>query len=212
MLQIWASLKWWCNMRYEEERREMIDVCRQAMQEGLFSGTSGNLSLFLPEQQAMLITPTSLRYDRMEPEDIVLLTCFGERLAGEREPSSEWRMHAAVYRAYPETKAIFHTHSPWATAFAACRLEIPAVLIEAHVFLGGGIRCAGYATPGTFAVGENAVPALRDRGGCLLANHGVLTVGESLDQARLRAEYVEDMARIYGYACRLGQPVELPGL
>ena len=87
---------------------------------------------------------------------------------------------------------------------------IPAVLIETQMFLGGDIRCAEYATPGTFAVGENAVPCLKDgRGGCLLNNHGVLAVGRDLNEARTRAQYIEDSARIYHYALQIGEPVVL---
>ena len=136
----------------------------------------------------------------------------GTVLEGGLQPSSEWRMHAAVYKAYGETNAVFHTHSPYATAFAVVRKSIPAVLIESCIFLGGDIRCADYAAPGTESVGTNAIPALKDRGGCTLANHGVLAVGKDLAQAYLRAEYIEDVARIYTYAKSIGTPVTLDTL
>lgn len=90
--------------------------------------------------------------------------------------------------------------------------SIPAVLIESCIFLGGDIRCADYAAPGTEAVGTNAIPALRDRGGCTLANHGVLAVGKDLAQAYLRAEYIEDVAKVYTFSKVLGTPVELASL
>ena len=161
----------------------------------------------------MLITPTSVRYTVMRPMDIVRCDLDGKVLEGELRPSSEWRMHAVVYQAYPETKAIFHTHSPYATAFAVVHKPIPAVLIETMMFLGGDVACAEYATPGTFAVGENAVPCLKDgRGGCLLNNHGVLAVGRDLNEARTRAQYIEDSARIYHYALQVGEPVVLKKL
>ena len=86
------------------------------------------------------------------------------------------------------------------------------MLIESCIFLGGDIRCADYAAPGTEAVGTNAIPALRDRGGCTLANHGVLAVGKDLAQAYLRAEYIEDVAKIYAYAKAIGEPVALDTL
>ena len=153
-----------------ELRQEIVDRSLQAFHEGLFSGTSGNMS------------------------------------------SSEWRMHAAVYEGYPDVNAVFHTHSPYATAFAVNQQTIPAVLIEALVFLGGDIRCADYATPGTKEVGLNAVPALEGRRGCTLANHGVLAVGGDLAQAYLNAEYIEDVAKIYAIARSVGTPVELKSL
>ena len=197
---------------HKELRQEMIDVCLESLHEGLFTGTSGNLSVALGDG-TMLITPTSVRYTVMRPMDIVRCDLDGKVLEGELRPSSEWRMHAAVYRAYPETKAIFHTHSPYATAFAVVHKPIPAVLIETMMFLGGDVTCAEYATPGTFAVGENAVPCLKDgRGGCLLNNHGVLAVGRDLNEARTRAQYIEDSARIYHYALQVGEPVALKRL
>ena len=128
---------------HKELRQEMVDVCLESLHEGMFTGTSGNLSVALGV-------------------DIVRCDLDGNIIEGELQPSSEWRMHAAVYRAYPEHKAIFHTHSPYATAFAVVHKPIPPVLIETQIFLNGGVECAEYATPGTFAVGENAVPCLKD--------------------------------------------------
>lgn len=193
-------------------RREMVAICRVSLEEGLFTGTSGNLSVQLGDG-TMLITPTSVRYTVMRPEDMVRCDLAGQVLEGTLRPSSEWRMHAAVYRAYPELGAIFHTHSPYATAFAAVHRPIPSILIETRLFLGGEVACAAYATPGTFAVGENAVPCLtHGRGGCLLNNHGVLAVGRDLEEARTRAQYIEDSARIYHYALQVGEPVVLEEL
>ena len=195
-----------------ELRQEIVDRSLQAFHEGLFSGTSGNMSCYLREEDLMLITPTSVRYDVMRAEDIVALRLDGTVVEGHFKPSSEWRMHGAVYEGCPDVNAVFHTHSPYATAFAVVRKSIPAVLIESCVFLGGDVRCADYAAPGRKAVGLNAVPALKDRGGCTLANHGVLAVGKDLAQAYLCAEYIEDVARIYTYAKSIGTPVTLDTL
>lgn len=192
-----------------ELRQEIVDRSLEAFHEGLFSGTSGNMSCYLREKGLMLITPTSVRYDVLRAEDIVVMQLDGTIVEGALKPSSEWRMHTAVYENCPEVNAVFHTHSPYATAFAVNHRTIPAVLIEAHVFLGGDIRCAAYATPGTKAVGLNAVPALEGRKGCTLANHGVLAVGAELAEAYLNAEYIEDVAKIYSLACAVGTPVEL---
>lgn len=193
-------------------REQMVALCLESFHEGLFTGTSGNLSVYLKDEGLMLITPTSVRYDIMRPEDIVLCDLAGNIKEGHLNPSSEWRMHAIVYQNYPDTGSVFHTHSPYATAFAVVHKAIPATLIETHFFLGGTVECAAYATPGTDGVGLNAVPVLKGKGGCLLANHGVLAVGEDMAQAKLRAEYIEDSAKIYQYACALGEPVVLPQL
>ena len=193
-------------------RQNMLTLLQQALSSGLISATSGNLSCFCREQGVMLITPTALRYENMQADDMVMLRTDGTILGGCRAPSSEWRMHAAIYEGREDVNAIFHTHSPYATAFAVNRSSIPAALIEAHLFLGGDIRCAAYATPGTRALGEKALLALENRGGCTLANHGVLAIAADAQQALLRAEYIEDMARIYAIAKSIGQPVELSAL
>lgn len=195
-----------------ELQQEIVDRSLQAFRSGLFSGTSGNMSCYLREEDKMLITPTSVRYEELRAEQVVVMKLDGTVLSGSNAPSSEWRMHAAVYETMPEVNAVFHTHSPYATAFAVNHQTIPAVLIEAHIFLGGDIRCADYATPGTKEVGLSAIPALEGRGGCTLANHGVLAVGADLAQAFLRAEYIEDLAKIYTLARQIGTPVPLEHL
>ena len=109
-------------------------------------------------------------------------------------------------------RAVFHTHSPYGTAFAVNHMAIPATLIEAYFFLGGEVPCAEYATPGTPEVGTGAAQAIGDKGGVLLANHGVVAVGKDLSQAYIRAEYIEDAAKIYTFAKQIGTPVELKHL
>lgn len=128
-------------------RQEIVDKSLEAFREGLFSGTSGNMSCRVAPDE-MLITPTSVRYDVLRAQDIVRMKLDGTVLEGGLQPSSEWRMHAAVYKAYGETNAVFHTHSPYATAFAVVRKSIPAVLIESCIFLGGDIRCAALCRAG----------------------------------------------------------------
>lgn len=198
--------------RIQALREEITATAKQAFEQKLFAGTSGNLSAYIKEENLILITPTCVRYETMVPEDIVVIRPDGEKVEGHYEPSSEWRLHAAIYKAYPELGSIFHTHSPYATAFAVVHQPIETTLIETYFFLGGEVRCAEYATPGTWAVGENAVPALKDRGGCLLNNHGVVAVGKDIPEAHLRAEYIEDAAKIGFFARQLGEPVILPKL
>ena len=199
-------------MNGEFLRRQIVEKSLQAYRAGLFAGTSGNMSAYSRAENFMYITPTSVRYETMRQEDVVAMRLDGTILGGEKQPSSEWRMHAAVYRAFPDTGAVFHTHSPHATAFAVVHRPIPATLIEMHFFLGGDVPCAKYARPGTDAVGENAAAVLAGKGGCLLENHGVLAVGRDLDEAYLRAEYIEDAAKIYILANTLGTPVTVDKL
>ena len=182
-------------------RWALLEAAQQGYQKGLFSGTSGNLSMKVGENQ-ILITPTSVRYETMTPEQLVLMDLEGK--AQEGTPSSEWRLHAALYRRFPEIQAVVHTHSVYATAFAAARKEIPLALIEMQYFLGGSVPCADYAVPGTEAVGESCARVLPGHGGCLMANHGAVAIGRSLSEAFLRAEYIEDAARITLLATQLG--------
>ncbi len=146
------------------ERKAAVCACaKRSYQEKLFAGTSGNLSAYDEESGRMVITPTSVPYEEITPEDMVVMDLDGTVYEGTRQPSSEWRMHAAVYQAKPETGAIIHTHSPYATAFAVNHRKIPVILIEMVPFLGGDIPLARFAYPGTAAVGEEAVKVLRDR-------------------------------------------------
>jgi len=189
-------------------RSEMVRVCRDAYAEGLFAGTSGNLSLRLGATDEMLITPTGLRYDVMMSDDIVHMRLDGTVLEGARAPSSEWRMHAVLYEKLDNVFSVFHTHSPYATACAANRKNIPFFLIEMGPFLGGSITCARFENPGTRELGLSAVEILSGgSNACLLASHGVVAVGRSLAESFIRAEYVEDAARIYNLALQTGEPV-----
>lgn len=189
-------------------------VCHAALrsyQDGLFAGTSGNLSTYDSGSGQMAITPSGVDYLTMQPSDVVIMGLDGTIHEGTRPPSSEWRLHAAIYQAKPEAGAVVHTHSPYATSFAVVRRPIPAVLIEMLVFLGGDVPVADFALPGTAEVGTHAVAALTDRTACLMANHGVVAFGRDLSEARTRAIYVEDAAKICTLAQANGTPIVLSG-
>lgn len=198
-------------MNIPELKQQVCDWARRAYGDGLFEGTCGNLSAFDRERGAVVITPSGLAYDRYRPEDMVVIGLDGHVLEGNYRPSSEWIMHTMVYRQKPEVNAVIHTHSPYASAFAVRNQGIPAILIEMIPTLGGDVPLAAFGMPGTEEVGREAVRALRDRGGCLLANHGVLAVGGTLEQACVRAGYVENAARICSIAMGIGGVVPLDG-
>lgn len=189
---------------------EMIDICKSAYANKLFAGTSGNLSVYCKDEGYMLITPTSVRYGTMRAEDIVSVKLDGTVMEGKYQPSTEWPMHAVIYEVCKDVGAVFHTHSPYATAFAVTRQKIPFVLVEMAPFLGGEVTCAKFAKPGSRELGLSAIEELvNGRTACLLANHGVLAVGIDLPQAHIRAEYVEDAATIYHRALQAGEPIIL---
>lgn len=186
-------------------KQEVLRVSKLAYSEGLFAGTSGNLSARDRESGLIVITPTSLPYDTMTVDDIVVLDANGGAVQGSRKPSSEWRMHLEIYRGRDDVVAIVHTHSPYATGFAVTRKKIPLILIEMVPFLGGDVPIAEFAMPGSVELGLAALRALDKRNACLLANHGVVAVGDSLEEAHLRAIYTEDAATIYHHALGAGE-------
>lgn len=196
-------------MEYSHLRRIVCATAKRAWADGLVAGSSGNFSAFDPLSGAMGITPSGLAYDAMTPDDITVITLDGLTVAGAHRPSSEWRLHAAIYEARHDARAVAHTHSPYASAFAVLRESIPCVLIEMQVFLGGTVPCAPYAPVGTYALGRVTADALGHGTACLMANHGAVTVGATLDEAYLRAVYLEDTAKICHLARQIGTPTVL---
>ncbi len=194
-----------------QEKQKVLRVAKKAYEEKLMAGTSGNMSLFCPGTQQVVITPSSYDYWIMEEEDIVVIDLDGNVLEGRHKPSSEWRMHVEIYRNLPHVRAVVHTHSPYATSFAVNQQEVPVVLIEMIPFLKGKLEVSPYARQGSAQVGLNAVPILKRKNACLLANHGVVAVGEDMEAAYLNSVYVEDTARIYHLALCCGKPRVIPG-
>lgn len=190
-------------MTVTEMKQQVCSCAKLCYAQKLFAGTSGNLSVF--DGEVMVITPTSVAYETISPEDMVVMRTDGTVLEGKYRPSSEWRMHAEVYRSMPGVRAEVHTHSPYASAFAVNRRPIPDILIQMDPILGGGVPLAQFAPQGTREVGLEAVKVLNGRFACLLANHGVLAVGGTLEQAHLRAVCTEDAARICSIAMRQGR-------
>lgn len=192
-------------------KQKVLATAKKAYKEKLIAGTSGNMSIYCPETGQMAITPSSYDYAVMEEKDIVMIDLDGNILEGSHKPSSEWKMHAEIYKHLPRVKAVVHTHSPYATSFAVNHQEIPVVLIEMVPFLKGKLEVSPYAAQGSAQVGLNAVPVLERKNACLMANHGVVAVGETIEAAYIHAVYAEDTAKIYHMALTAGTPVVIPG-
>ncbi len=192
-----------------ELRCELVDVARSMNSIGLNQGTSGNLSLRIAG--GLLVTPSSLPYDQMEPEDLVAIDHGGNRLASDvvcrdRRPSSEWRLHADVLADRPDAMAVVHCHPIHSTALACHDRGIPPFHYMTAVAGGDDIRCAPYATFGTAELSFHTVQALQQRQACLLSHHGLVTLGRDLDQALKIAVEVETLAQMYLQALQLGDP------
>ena len=193
-----------------ELRRQLIETARRMAPANLNRGAAGNLSVRTRENSAdgYLITPSGMDYDVLVPEDIVFMRLDGTS-DGRRKPSTEWRFHHDIYAARPEAGAILHAHSPFATSLACLRRDIPPFHYMIARFGGDTIRCAEYATFGTQELSSHALTALQDRCACLLANHGLLVFGKTLEQMFTLAVEFEGLCEQYWRACQLGQPVLL---
>jgi L-fuculose-phosphate aldolase len=193
----------------------LVAVARRLSTSGLNHGTAGNLSARWGD--GLLITPSSLPSERMEPEDLLAIDFQGQPLAGSaastgspvahrRTPSSEWRLHADLLRSRPDVAAVVHCHSIHATALACHGRGIPPFHYMVVQAGGPDIRCGGYATFGSQGLSDLTLAALEGRQACLLAHHGQVTVGASLDQALALAVEVETLAHMYLQALQLGEP------
>ena len=175
---------------------------------GLNQGTSGNASV--RQGDGFLITPSGMPIDEMNANSMVEMNMHGEALSAGK-PSSEWRFHRDIYHAKPEVGAVIHTHSMFATTLACLRKDIPPFHYMIAVAGGDTIRCAAYALFGTQALSDNAIEALKERRACLLANHGMITVEKTLQQALDIAREVETLCEQYWRALQIGEPHILSG-
>jgi L-fuculose-phosphate aldolase len=196
------------DIELRQEREAVSDYGRKMLHQGLTSGTGGNISVAAGDGVA--ISPSGMPYDDIDAEDVPVVSLDGEPLAGDRTPSSETPMHTMIHRLRDDVGAIVHTHSPYATTFAALGEEIPA----SHylvAFAGKEVPVAGYATYGTPELGELAAETLGEEyNACLLQNHGVVAVGADLEAAFETALMVEYSARIHYQALSIGEPIVLP--
>ncbi len=189
-------------MTEAELRERMVATCRQMNATGINQGTAGNLSARCGK--GFLITPSSLPYDTMTPEDLVEMD-FAGTYSG-RRPSSEWRFHRDILQNRTDIEVVLHCHSMYATTLACHYREIPAFHYMVGIAGGTTIRCSEYATFGTQELSDTALSALDGRLACLLGQHGQISLGKTLDSALWMATEVETLARLYVQALPLGDP------
>jgi L-fuculose-phosphate aldolase len=187
-----------------EARGEVVRAGLAMLERGLVAGTWGNVSVRVPGAAQVAITPSGRGYRSLRPEDVVIVDLQGNRVAGALTPSSELPLHLAIYASRPEVGAVVHTHSIFASACAAARRALPPVIEDLVQVAGGAVAVADYALPGTAELAANAVAALGDRQAVLLANHGAVGCGRTLDEALLACELIEKGAQIFIYANALG--------
>ena len=184
--------------------RELVRCCRALWERGLLAGADGNLSVRSGPDR-LLVTPSGLLKGELEPGDLVEVDLGGRHMDGCRQASTELDLHLRVYRRRPECGAVVHAHPPSATAFAVAGEAIPEDVLPEITVLMGDVPVVPYATTGTVALGDAVEPFLTGRDAVLLANHGALTWGVDLAQARIRMESLEHGARILLAARSLGR-------
>ncbi len=193
-----------------EQLREQLYVLHQELpRNGLVTWTSGNVSARDPETGLVVIKPSGVRYENLRAEDMVVVDLEGKRIEGTLKASSDTASHLYIYRQRPDVFGIVHTHSPYATAFAAVGRPIPVYLTAMADEFGGPIPCGGFALIGGEEIGKVVVEAIGDSPAVLLKNHGVFTVGKNAEAAVKAAVMVEDVARTTWLALQIGEPDEI---
>jgi L-fuculose-phosphate aldolase len=193
-------------MSHKKLRQGIIKTCIEMNHSGLNQGTSGNVSHRI--EGGMLITPTSLPYERMKNDDIVEMA-FDGTYTGKHRPSSEWRFHRDILKNRSDVNVVLHTHSVYCTTLATHERGIPSFHYMVAVAGGPDIRCSPYECFGTQELSNVALEALKDRTACLLGHHGLLVLADTFEKALWRAVEIESLAKMYVHALAIGEPPRL---
>lgn len=193
---------------YDTEKKELLQVCREMVENDLVFGSSGNASLRVGDH--ILITPSSVQYSTMTAENIMVLDLEGDVVEGDLNPSVESPTHLEIYRQREDAGAVVHSHSIYTTALALLHMPLPPVLDEVVPKLGGEVRVTSYAMPGTKELAKNVVEAMDMRSAVLIANHGAVCCAKTIRKAMEKAILLERTCKIYLLAKQIGDPIHLP--
>jgi L-ribulose-5-phosphate 4-epimerase len=194
----------------EKLREEVCRLNLELPKNNLVAWTGGNVSARDPESGLVVIKPSGVHYEGMKPEQMVILDLEGRIVEGDYKPSSDTYSHIYIYRHRSDVNGVVHTHSRYATAFAAVGRPIPAYLTAIADEFGGPIPCGGFALIGNEDIGKVVVDSIGSSSAVLLKNHGVFTIGRTAQAAVKAAVMVEDVAATVFIALQLGQPDEIP--
>jgi L-ribulose-5-phosphate 4-epimerase len=194
----------------EQLKEQVWKLHLELPKNSLVTWTGGNVSARDLESGLVVIKPSGVMYEELRPEDHVVVDLEGDIVEGTLKPSSDTASHVYIYRERSDINGIVHTHSPYATAFAALGRPIPVVLTAIADEFGGPIPCAGFALIGGEEIGKQVVEHIGDSAAVLLKNHGVFTVGKTVRDAVKAAVMVEDVAKAVWLALQLGVPDEIP--
>jgi len=191
-------------------RNEICHLNAELPRNNLVAWTSGNVSGRDPESGLVVIKPSGVPYDKLTAENMVVVNLDGKVVEGKLRPSSDTFAHVYIYRHRPDVNGVVHTHSTFATAWAAVGKPIPAVLTAICDEFGGQIPVGAYAKIGGDEIGQEILRSIGSSPAILMKNHGVFTIGRTPEVAVKAAVMVEDVARTVFYALQLGQPDEIP--
>ncbi|WP_368188558.1 class II aldolase/adducin family protein [Aestuariibius sp. HNIBRBA575] len=194
----------------EALKQEVCDQNHELPANGLVVGSGGNVSGRDPETGLIVIKPSGVKFSKLTPETMVVVDIDGNVIEGEKKPSVDTGVHLYIYKNRPDVFGITHTHSPYATSFAARGERIPAVLTPITHMLGRDVPCSRYATPGEVDTGQAVVDAADGGFAALVQAHGVFTMGTSATQATSIAMYLEEAAMTTHLAMCRGPVDELP--
>jgi L-ribulose-5-phosphate 4-epimerase len=194
----------------EKLKEQLVQLHLELPKNNLVVWTGGNVSARDPETSLVVIKPSGVRYEDLRPEQMVVVDLEGRVIEGDLKPSSDTASHLYIYRHRPDINGVVHTHSPYATAFAALGRPIPVYLTAIADEFGGPIPCGGFALIGGEEIGRVVLESIGTCPAVLLKNHGVFAVGRTALVAVKSAVMVEDVARTVWMALQLGQPEEIP--
>ena len=189
----------------DQLRRQMIDIGTTMYHRGYVVATDGNISVRLSDD-TLMITPSGIEKGTMQPSDMVIISFDGTKVAGTRKPSSEYKLHVAVYENRPDVKAVIHAHPPLCTALTLAGVTLDTPLVPEVVLALGSIPTAPYGTPSTDQVPQSITPYIPTCDALLLERHGSLTVGVSLSDAYNKLEKLEHYAQTVITAMQIGSP------
>lgn len=195
-------------MDYIEERKKIVEFGKKLVDERLTTGTGGNLSIYVPKDKVMLISPSGINYYDTKLEDVVVMGLDGHIKEGDCKPSSEYAMHSIFYKNKPGVLSVIHAHADFATAMSCLRKNVPPI----HYVIADmcrELKCTDYKIYGSPEIAEEAYRVMGDDNGVLLANHGLLATGGSIESALGNAVNIEFLCKLYVYASAVGNPVAL---
>ena len=196
----------WTNTK-EQVLKASLEIHRM----GFNSGLSGNISVKIEGQRPLIaITPSGKHYSKLSVDDIIVIDEHGNTIEGDLNPSSESLVHMSIYKARADVRCVIHAHPIYATAAAVANLEIPPIMDEMVIAIGGPIQVAHYAFPSTEELASNVVYTLSNRNAALLRNHGIVVTGNNPTQAINNCELSERIAQIFLLSHALGKAISLP--